>query len=588
MIAKKTGVMCVVVLLLVSVIGVSVGITGGGTIEEESGATDFMGDVVEIYTWEDLHNMHFDLDGNYRLMNDLGPEDEGYDDYNKGAGWWPVGEGPWGAPEYHFTGSFDGRNHNITGLYIDHPRPNFIGLFGYVGEEGEVRNVGLVDVDVSGEWAVGGLVGWNHGTVSNSYATGNVSGTGLYVGGLVGGNDWGGTVSNSYATGNVKGEEDVGGLVGANVGTFSNSYATGNVSGDEAVGGLVGANVGTFSNSYATGNVSGDEAVGGLVGMNFGMVEDSYATGNVNGDLYVGGLVGFNDYGTVLNSYATGNVSGNWTVGGLVGINLESTVSNSYATGDVSGDRAVGGLVGENWGTVENSFWDIETSGTTESDGGIGINTTEMLTQSTFTDAGWDFDGVWHMVENITYPLFQWQELLGESYVELYLQAYVESDRWNFVSFNLATVDTSLPSLLQDIGGDYDRVMWYDASQGEWLTYVPGRPDHYNNLRIWDHTMGLWIRMTENITLSVEGYAPSNTDIKLYPGWNMVGLPSETAGTGQAHGLPAEVTRIGYFDASDEYNIAYPDDVAGFVFEPGQGYWVYNGADETVTWTVEY
>ena len=97
--------------------------------------------------------------------------------------------------------------------------------------------------------------------------------------------------------------------------------------------------------------------------------------------------------------------------------------------------------------------------------------------------------------------------------------------------------------------------------------------------------MGIWIRMTGNATLTVEGYAPTSTDITLYPGWNIVGLPSNSPGN---HDLPAEVTRIGYFDSSDEYNIAYMDDVDTFVFEPGKGYWVYNGADEPVTWTVHY
>lgn len=109
MIAKKTGVVGIVVLLLVSVIGVSVGITGGGTFEEEGGANELMGDVIEIRTWEDLHNMRDDLAGNYRLMNDLGPGDAGYNDHNTGEGWLPVGTGPWGSSENHFRGSFDGQ-----------------------------------------------------------------------------------------------------------------------------------------------------------------------------------------------------------------------------------------------------------------------------------------------------------------------------------------------------------------------------------------------------------------------------------------------------------------------------------------------
>ena len=608
----------------------------------------------EIYNWRHLYISRFDLEGEFTLMNDLDETTEGYDQYiYTHEGWEPIGDID--AP---FTGTFDGDGYEIRGLYINRPDENSVGLFGSVADGGEIRNVGIVDVDVTGGARVGGLVGKNYGTVDNSYATGSLSGTGYYLGGLVGRNE-GGTVSNSYATGNVSGDERVGGLVGDNWGgTVENSYATGTVSGNRTVGGLVSDNWGMVSNSHATGNVSGkgvvvgglmgsnwhtvensyatgtvsgiDGYVGGLVGNNLHMVSNSYATGHVSGGERVGGLVG-NNYadtflwtGTVVKSYATGTVSGNEYVGGLVGRNSEGTVENSYATGTVtrisgSTHTDIGGFVGYNYrgkiincystgivnyegvvdptdkgfaGSVDTNgnyemtgnFWDMETSGQTSTSGNAtGLPTAEMKTQSTFTDAGWDFGEIWHMVESITYPLFQWQEL--PVFMVLNLYAYPESNGWNFVSFNLAPADTSLTSILADIEGNYDRVMYYDASTGQWNSYVPGRPDHFNNLRTWDHTMGLWIRMTGNATLTVEGYVPSITDVTLYPGWNIIGLPSESAGN---HDLPPEVTRIGHFDASEEYNIAYTDDVAGYVFEPGQGYWVYNGAHEPVIWTVEY
>jgi len=53
-----------------------------------------------------------------------------------------------------------------------------------------------------------------------------------YVGGLVGYSFVGTTVSNSYATGSVSGAIDVGGLVGYSDGLTDNSYATGRVSGE--------------------------------------------------------------------------------------------------------------------------------------------------------------------------------------------------------------------------------------------------------------------------------------------------------------------------------------------------------------------
>lgn len=78
---------------------------------------------------------------------------------------------------------------------------------------------------------------------------------------------------------------------------------------------------------------------------------------------------------------------------GKRGVQLK--VENSYSTGEVKGDNFVGGLVGLNDGTVSGSFWDTQTSGQTASDGGTGKSTDEMKTQSTFTDAGWDFTTIW-------------------------------------------------------------------------------------------------------------------------------------------------------------------------------------------------
>ncbi|MFW6304334.1 MAG: M14 family zinc carboxypeptidase [Candidatus Saliniplasma sp.] len=164
-----------------------------------------------------------------------------------------------------------------------------------------------------------------------------------------------------------------------------------------------------------------------------------------------------------------------------------------------------------------------------------------------------------------------------------------DADGWNFVSFNLVPEDTSLTGILEDpdngIAGNYDKVMYYDAGTDEWLSYMPERDDHFNGEIQWDETRGLWIRMTVDDTLTVEGNEPTSTDITLKPGWNMVSYSSSTA---TVEGTPAEVTIVGYFDAAQDNNVAYDYDPANFEFSPGEGYYIYNDADYDVTWTVDY
>ncbi len=173
--------------------------------------------------------------------------------------------------------------------------------------------------------------------------------------------------------------------------------------------------------------------------------------------------------------------------------------------------------------------------------------------------------------------------------MEISLKACGESDGWNFVSFNLIPLENSLESILEDpengISGNYDKLMYFDSETDNWLSYMPERADHFNDDYNWDHTIGVWIRMTNNDTLKIEGRLPTTTEIILDPGWNMVSLPSSTAGN---HGLPSEVEKIGYFNSSSQYNLDYDYDPANFTFSPGQGYWIYNKFNGSVIWTVDY
>jgi hypothetical protein len=220
---------------------------------------------------------------------------------------------------------------------------------------------------------------------------------------------------------------NIGGLVGKiyeTGGTISNCYATCNVTGSGfSIGGLLGRIAGgTVTDCYATGTVTAaggyliSGIAGGLVGGNYGgMIENSYATGNVieEGDGETGksgGLLGYNDdyYGASIvdNCYATGNVSGTTDVGGLVGYNSSGTsVTNCYSTGSVSGTSQVGGLIGDNTGAVTDSFWDKQTSGKDTSAGGTGKTTADMKEESTFTN--WDFVEIWNIGEEQTYPFLR-------------------------------------------------------------------------------------------------------------------------------------------------------------------------------------
>ena len=229
----------------------------------------------EISDWNDLDNVSNDLTGDYVLVNDLDSETDGYagigDDFE------PIGRRSFDANA--FGGTFDGDGFNIQNIEINTDGADRgCGLFG--GVEG--TDPSLMNISVSGVYSgvfsedfAGGLVGsFEDGIIQNCVSHVDVTSDGEQVGGLVGQND--DTITESYATGSVEGDSNVGGLVGQNFETVTDSYATGSVEGDGQVGGLVGRNDDSVTESYATGSVEGDSNVGGLVGFNGDTVTDSY------------------------------------------------------------------------------------------------------------------------------------------------------------------------------------------------------------------------------------------------------------------------------------------------------------------------
>jgi hypothetical protein len=212
----------------------------------------------EIRDWYDLDAVRNNLEGRYILMNNLDSSTAGYEELasdtaNEGKGWQPIG-----SIRNPFSGFFDGQGLEIRGLFINRPDKTYVGLFSSLRTRCIIKNVGVVNVTINGEFCVGGLIGVNTGDVSNSYTSGKVTADND-VGGLVGCMGVHGSVSNSYSTANMSGDYSVGGLVGRNSGTVTNSYSKGEVTGNEDVGGLVGYNDlnGRVNNSFWDTETSG-------------------------------------------------------------------------------------------------------------------------------------------------------------------------------------------------------------------------------------------------------------------------------------------------------------------------------------------
>jgi len=246
------------------------------------------GEGFEISNCEQLSQIRNDLQADYILTSDI--------DCSNFTGFQPID---------NFEGNLDGKGYAVTGLNIAG-----IGLFSSISRKASIKNIGLINVQISGQDNVGGLVGYNNGIIEKSY----------------------------ISSGKISGNSNVGGIIGQNLGVIKDSYSKINVSGSSNIGGIIGLNNGNVTSCYSMGDIEGSSSVGGLAGFQKGLC---------NGESY---------QGCASDNYSCLNSCGGsaWH---------PARITNSYATGKVEGSSFSGGIVGNNLGTIFNSYWNNKNDG---------------------------------------------------------------------------------------------------------------------------------------------------------------------------------------------------------------------------------
>lgn len=323
-----------------------------------------------------------------------------------------------------FKANYDGQGYTISNLYINRniqnvaffgatnnatiknltlQNPTVIvsnGVSGYysgssifvAGGSGTFDNIKIIGGNFTNNNTLYGFCGGMFGRVTTITATNcsvdatiNINGANDGCGGFMGYSEGVNNISNCYTSGSIT-SGSTSGSTGGFVGTsstygsvFNKNYSTMNVTGTNtnsstnSFGGFVGRifRESIFSNCYATGNVS-SVGSGSKTGAFLGSSEVS--SGSINTSV-------------VRNCYSIGSASGTYS-GGFAGYTVSGT-------------------------TFTNCFWDTQTSlksnalgiGTTS--GITGKTTSEMKTQTTFTNASWDFNNsIWNMnsLINNNYP----------------------------------------------------------------------------------------------------------------------------------------------------------------------------------------
>ena len=324
-----------------------------------------------------------------------------------------------------YVGGIAGKN---TG-YIENPHNNislrinkdalkdgktaqyFGGVAGINEQNGSIGNAtNLADVTAEGATYVGGIVGYNKGTLLNlSGNRGNVIGAN-YVGGVAGINEHSLTAIDASNTGSVQAlQGGAGGIFAVNHGDVTNSRLV-----NDAVvagGAHAGATGGIFAENTANigkttlvngmnAEVIGLENVGGLIGTNEGTISGGRdaSNGYYKDQVYNNGVIEAGTWHDKNGNHQmdAGEVTegAGENIGGLVGKNTGS-VTAAYNTGAIKAKDStyVGGIAGTNAGKIDQVFSSIFTQdgnegqveGKTAVGGLIGLNTEKGIVTDAYT-----------------------------------------------------------------------------------------------------------------------------------------------------------------------------------------------------------
>lgn len=417
---------------------------------------------IPIYTAEDLQNIQNNLEGNYKLMNDIDLS---------GIEWTPIGAN---RRLRGFKGTLDGQNHTISNLYLNAGKSYedsnsnlgygiFIELLGTVknlkitdfvfhvyDKVNEIFdyshiNVGILAASITGGTVehceaqnceievrldslnpnlfVGSLAGMTSGTsfirnckVKNTTITGYADSQLTVIGGIAG---------SAYEVSDCifKGSIDIsgsytGGISGMVFNRIKNCVNYGNIKFGITIGGIVGkasgmvlpvstcANYGTV---YANGQGCTGIA-GGIVGDLYSTsVENCYNAGNVKAGRYAGGIIGYDNQtsGYIGSCYNIGSVE-------IVSNNnkLQAGDIIGYTDRDISAVKGADGKVVYILSSIDKKCYYIHSAVGNKNqriDDVVKVSLSAMKEQSTFE--GFDFDSIWVMGgETYPYPVLQFQD----------------------------------------------------------------------------------------------------------------------------------------------------------------------------------
>ena len=258
-------------------------------------------------------------------------------------------EGLEGSIKKEFKGTFEGCSYEISKIYIkkNNQTDYCTALFGYIGENGIIRDLKIKDSYIHGYFETAAIAGRNRGIITNCINESTVVGDYYLTAGIVGRNintiescqNYGDIIGGQAQTSGIAANCDYGNNI-----IINNCQNYGRINANEGeIGGIVGGiychedsnrvKITNCINEGILGDIQNEKikAVGGIAGRAYGRIRGEYKLGV-----------------QIQNCSNKGSLSGYEEIGGIAGYMTDTTVESCWNSGEINGsNKEIGGIVGQ-------------------------------------------------------------------------------------------------------------------------------------------------------------------------------------------------------------------------------------------------
>lgn len=161
----------------------------------------------------------------------------------------------------------------------------------------------------------------------------------------------------------------------------------------------------------------------------------------------------------------------------------------------------------------------------------------------------------------------------------------LDKDKWHLVSFPKLSQERSVSEIFGAAAsnGDLVAVWGFDNADKTWHSWPQKAFDVSSDLTELETSKGYWIKVQQDIELSIEGSAGNISEQILYPGWNLMGISSETEMSHEQAFAGVPFLELWSYDKAQKSFLSVKKSGGSQIIlqeefaqvKPNQGYWMY-------------